>query len=297
MDSLALSSPAKVNLYLKVLGRRPDGFHELETVMAALSLADEMRFDLKPTGLSLECDEPGVPTDDTNLALRAARALQQKRGVNKGAHIVIRKRTPVGGGMGGGSSNAATALLALNQLWQLDASLAELQAIAATLGSDVPFFLQPGVALCRGRGEIIEPLGKDRCGSLRDAAVVLLNPGFGVSTPWAYRSYAKGGGAEAEPKRSISPLLNVLARGDVPGVASQLYNSLEATVFHKYPILGIFKQSLIEAGAIGALMSGSGATVFGLCENEESAEQVRTRITEKFGVRLWVHVARFAVRS
>jgi 4-diphosphocytidyl-2-C-methyl-D-erythritol kinase len=293
MEPITLSSPAKVNLYLKILGKRPDGFHELETVMAALSLADEMRFEPRVSGITLECSAPGMPTDETNLAVRAAKLLQAKIGSQHGAHIVLQKHTPVGGGMGGGSSNGATTLVALNQLWKLNLSLAELQSLAAQLGSDVPFFLQPSVAMCRGRGEIIEPLQPGKFAAMKNMAVVLLNPGFGVSTPWAYKAYAARGGADAEPKLIAQPLLASLANGTLRDVASQLYNSLEEPVFHKYPILDIFKQSLLEAGAVGAMMSGSGATVFGLCQNERKAKAVGEKIAAKFGPSLWTHVARF----
>src|ERR1044072_826860 len=128
MESLTLPSPAKVNLYLKILGKRADGFHSLETVMAALSLAAEMRFELRPDGITIQCATPGVPADDSNLAVRAARLFQERFGRNDhGVQIFLRKRTPVGGGMGGGSSNAATTLLALNRLWAVNAGFEELQ--------------------------------------------------------------------------------------------------------------------------------------------------------------------------
>jgi len=293
MEPITLPSPAKVNLYLKILGKRADGFHELETVMAALSLADEMRFEPRASGITLEGRAPGVPTDDTNLAVRAALALQKKCDVSSGAHIVLNKCTPVGGGMGGGSSNGATALVALNRLWKLNLPFADLQALAATLGSDVPFFLQPTVAMCRGRGEIIEPLQPGKFMALKNLAVVLLNPGFGVPTPWAYKAYAARGGVDAEPKRSAQSLLDSLSNGSPGAVASQLYNSLEAPVFHKYPILELFKQSLVDAGAVGAMMSGSGATVFGLCASESEARTVSKKIASMFGTSLWTHVARF----
>ncbi|MSR64423.1 MAG: 4-(cytidine 5'-diphospho)-2-C-methyl-D-erythritol kinase [Verrucomicrobiae bacterium] len=295
MEPISLPSPAKVNLYLKILGKRPDGFHELETVMAALTLADEMRYESRVSRITLECNAPGVPTDDTNLVIRAAKLLQAKTGTQHGAHIVLQKRTPVGGGMGGGSSNGATTLAALNKLWTLNLSLAELRSLAAQLGSDVPFFLQPSVAICRGRGEIIEPLPTGQFAALKGLAVVLLNPGFGVPTPWAYQAYAARGGAEAEPKQSVQPLLHSLSKGNASQVAAQLYNSLEAPVFNKYPILEIFKRSLVEAGAVGAMMSGSGATVFGLCESEETANAVSGKVAAKLGASLWTHVARFAV--
>jgi len=297
MDSITLPSPAKVNLFLRILGKRPDGFHELETVMAALDLADEMRFERRPCGITIECSAPGVPCDDSNLAVRAARLLQERFGIQAGTHIVLRKRTPVGGGMGGGSSNAATTLRALGRLWELSASQSEFETLASRLGSDVPFFLRPSVAMCRGRGEIIEPISAEKCRALQEAAVVLVNPGFGVPTPWAYRSYAARGGVSAEPKRDAGPLLRALASADLIALAGELYNSLEPAVFRKYPILEMFRRSLVEAGASGALMSGSGATVFGLCLNVRAAEDVRSKIMAKFGPSLWTHVARFAAFS
>lgn len=294
MEPVTLLSHAKVNLYLKILGRRADGFHELETVMAALSLADELRFESRPHGVTLECNLAGVPTDDTNLAVRAAKVLQAEFGVAHGVHIVLCKQTPMGGGMGGGSSNGAATLTGLNRLWNLGASTDRLRALAATLGSDVPFFIEPTVAVCRGRGEVIEPIPPDRCRALRGAGVVLLNPGFGVPTPWAYQSFAARGGAAAEAPRDVKPFLDALAGNDARSLAAHLTNSLEAPVFHKYPVLEMLKHSLLEAGAIGAMMSGSGATVFGLCENVAHAESVRSNITARYGASLWTHVATFA---
>jgi 4-diphosphocytidyl-2-C-methyl-D-erythritol kinase len=295
MEPLVLSSPAKVNLYLEILGKRADGFHQIETLMALLGLADEMRFELRERDVTLECDVPQVPLDETNLAVRAARLLQRRQaGRNRGVHIAIRKRIPIGGGMGGGSSNAATTLRALNELWELNLSSSELHALAAELGSDVPFFLGPNLAVCRGRGEIIEPLDFKQSNTWAGLGIVLINPGFGVSTSWAYGAYAARKDAAAQKPPGIPALLEAMKRSDLPGLAAQLFNSLQLPVFYKYPILQIFAQDLPQAGAAGSLMSGSGATVFGLCRSMAQAEIVREKIAARFGSSLWVVVTSFA---
>lgn len=265
---MRLRCPAKINLWLKILRRRPDGYHELQTLMLPLALADEMRF-APARNIVLECDHADVPKDENNLAVRAAHALKERFGVRRGAKIFLHKRIPVGGGLGGGSSNAATTLVALNRLWNLGATDAELRQIAVALGSDVAFFLDPRPSLCLGRGEIVTPAANaakwERCWFL------LANPGFGVSTKWAYEHY------DARP---------------IPTPKSPIRNSLEPTVFAKFPILALLKSALRRHGARAATMSGSGATVFGIVRSRAEGQRIARKLQEEFGPTLWRCVTR-----
>ena len=286
-----LFSPAKINLYLRIVGKRPDGFHELETVMLPLDFGDAITLQSRKMGLTLECDNPSLPTDDSNLVLRAAKNLAKTFPMEKGAKIGLTKRTPLAAGLGGGSSNAAITLLGLNRLWKLDAPAEKLHAVAASMGSDINFFMVGGAAVCRGRGEKIEAVP-----CKLSAAVLLINPGFGISTKWAYESWAK---AAAESRLTASPpevslLLRALAEDDLAGVSRCLFNSLETPSIRKFPVLELIKAALRDSGATGALMSGSGATVFGLFPNAPLAETAARTVRERFGPSMWTQVTRFA---
>ena len=270
-------SPAKINLYLRIVGQRPDGYHELETVMLPLDFGDTMTFESRPAGLELTCDDPSVPDDDSNLAVRAAKLLG-----TRGVTITLQKRTPVAAGLGGGSSNAATALLALNP----GESPATLHAMAAQLGSDINFFLAGGAALCRGRGELVESIA-----CRLSATILLVNPGFGISTKWAYERWAAGALTATPP--DVSLLLRALAEDDLGGVCRCLFNSLEGPSLKKFPVLRLLKDALRDGGASGTLMSGSGATVFGLFADAPMAEACARRIRQEFGPSAWTTVTRF----
>lgn len=269
-------SPAKVNLYLRITGKRPDGYHELETVMLPLDFGDTMTFEQRPGGIELECDDPRLPVDDSNLVVRAARLL----GVT-GAKITLHKRTPLAAGLGGGSSNAATTLRALND----GKSEAELHQLAARLGSDINFFLAGGAAICRGRGEQVEPIP-----CKLSATILLVNPGFGISTKWAYANWART--LTGKPPE-VSLLVRALAGDDLEGVCRSLYNSLEAPSVGKFPVLELLKEAMRNGGAAGTLMSGSGATVFGLFADPVSARSCAELISEEFGPSMWTQVVSF----
>jgi 4-diphosphocytidyl-2-C-methyl-D-erythritol kinase len=288
---LTAFSPAKINLYLRILGKRPDGYHELETLMLPLDFGDEITLSSQGSGLILECDNPNLPTDDSNLALRAAKRLAERYNVKQGAKIVLTKRTPLAAGLGGGSSNAAAVLLGLTRLWGLQADDSILHELAAGMGSDINFFMVGGAALCRGRGELIEPVS-----CKFSASVLLVNPGFGISTKWAYESWAR---AAAESRLTVSPpqvslLVRALAEDDLAGVSRSLFNSLEAPSIRKFPVLELIKKAMCDDGASGALMSGSGATVFGLFADRKAAEISAQRVREQFGPSTWTKVTRFA---
>jgi 4-diphosphocytidyl-2-C-methyl-D-erythritol kinase len=288
---MTVFSPAKINLYLRIVGKRPDGYHDLETVMLPLDFGDQITLRSRKTGITLACDDPRLPTNDSNLALRAARVMAEALHLEKGAAIRLKKRTPLAAGLGGGSSNAAAALLGLNRLWKLNVPSEELHAFAASLGSDINFFMAGGAALCRGRGEKIEPIPCNFSG-----AILLVNPGFGISTKWAYESWARAA-AESRltaPPPEVSLLLRALAEDDLPGVSRCLFNSLEAPSIRKFPVLELIKDAMRDGGATGALMSGSGATVFGLFPNAKLAKASARKVREQFGPSMWTQVTRFA---
>jgi len=294
---LTAFSPAKINLYLRITRKRPDGYHDLETIMLPLDFGDEIVCQLRPAGLSMECDNATLPTDDRNLALRAARQLAERCQVKQGAHIILRKRTPLAAGLGGGSSNAAVVLATLNKLWQLNAPAATLHELAAGMGSDINFFLAESTALCRGRGELVEPVP-----CRLSATILLINPGFGISTKWAYESWAKAAagltptlmsGLTATPP-PVNLLTRALADDDLAGVAAALFNSLEAPSVGKFPVLDLLKGALRAKGAAGAMMSGSGATVFGLFAEASDAVRAAAQISAEFGPSMWTYVTRAA---
>ena len=260
--------------------------------MLPLGFGDEITFRLHEDSLTLECDNPGLPTDDSNLALRAARRMAERCGVKRGATIGLTKRTPLAAGLGGGSSNAATVLLGLKQLWGLPVDDSILHELAAGMGSDINFFMAGRAALCRGRGERIEAIP-----CKLSACVLLVNPGFGISTKWAYESWAKAvplrAGLTAHPPE-VSLLLRALAEDDLAGVSRCLFNSLEAPSIRKFPVLELIKNTMRENGASGTLMSGSGATVFGLFADPKAAEISALRVRAQFGPSMWTKVTRFA---
>lgn len=272
-------SPAKINLYLRIVGKRPDGYHELETVMLPLDFGDMMTFERQDTGIKLTCDDPRLPTNDTNLVVRAAKLL----GIG-GARISLQKRTPLAAGLGGGSSNAATTLLTLGR----GASPATLDALAAKLGSDINFFLTGGAALCLGRGELVEPIA-----CKLSAAILLVNPGFGISTKWAYANWAQAAQRLTVTPPAVSLLTRALAEDDLVGVCQSLYNSLEAPSVGKFPVLELLKDTMCAGGAAGAMMSGSGATVFGLFADPAAAKRCAAEVRGQFGPSMWTQVTNF----
>lgn len=250
---------AKVNLSLVVLGKRPDGYHELDTVFQAVGLTDRLRFE-ESDGLTLEVDDPSVPAGAENLVVRAAHALAEAAGVRARAAITLEKRIPSGGGLGGGSSDAAATLVVLSALWRLDLSVGRLSEIAASLGSDVPFFLHGGTARGTSRGESIEPLP-----DLPPRGVVLVMPPFPVATPDVFRRLE----APAWDGRRAG----VAAEGGVPD-----RNDLEPAAEALFPALRSVREALATAGATQARLSGSGSTVFGLFPDLACAAEAARRL-------------------
>jgi 4-diphosphocytidyl-2-C-methyl-D-erythritol kinase len=262
-------APAKTNLFLEVRGKRPDGYHELDTVFAELDLADDLAFDEAATLEVTSLGDANVPSGPENLVWRAADALRRHVGrPGLGARIEIAKKIPSGGGLGGGSSDAAVALLALDRLWGLGLGPRALAPLAASVGSDCAFFLEGGLARGTGRGEVLTPLP----GIAHPLDLVLVCPEASCPTPRVYKALAPHlpKGKPREPEELIA----ALARGDAAAVARALFNRLEAPCFELFPVVAEAKADLERRGLLACLLSGSGATVFGVARDRGHAETV-----------------------
>ena len=266
---LTLKAPAKINLALEVAGKRPDGYHEVAMIMQSVSLHDTLILSLQESDITLMCDRPELPCDHSNLAYRAAELLRREVGVARGVKIELNKRIPLAAGLAGGSTDAAAVLKGLNRLWGLALSPVELEQLAARLGSDVPFCLWGGTSLATGRGEILTPL-PDFAGH----GVVLANPPLHVSTALVYGNYR---GAVGNRRRDIFPLRRSIEQQDFAAVADTLFNDLETVTVPAYPQVAEIKEQLLQAGAAGVLMSGSGPTVFALTPDFASAAELAGR--------------------
>ena len=278
---LEKDSPCKVNLLLNILGKRADGFHELETVMQPVRWCDHLRFSQGGIAVQLTCDEPELPTGAENLVYRAATQFLQTAGIRDGVRIHLEKRIPLAAGLGGGSGNAAVTLLGLNELFGTPLAMDQLQTMAASLGSDVPFFLQEKPAVATGRGERILPL--DFFPALRGAALLLIHPGFGIPTAWAYQQLANFPEAlNGRPGRA-GRLVELLRDGDLSRASGEFYNSLEAPALRKFPLLALFQDFLRANGAAATLMSGSGSTTFAIARSASAALEMEEKVQAKFG--------------
>jgi 4-diphosphocytidyl-2-C-methyl-D-erythritol kinase len=277
---LVLQAPAKINLTLEVLSRRADGYHEVRMLMAGVSLADELSFEAG-RGLSLSCDRPELDCSEGNLILRAARALQKALGREDGARIALKKRIPLGGGLAGGSTDAAAALKGLNALWQGGLGMEELIRIGATLGSDIPFCMESGWAYATGRGEKLA-----RLSLRRRLHFVLVNPGFEVSTKWAYGGLA----ALKSGRRNLSrSCFEALQAQNLAAVRSSAVNDLEPVTADRYPEIGAMKQALLAEGALLSRMSGSGPTVWGWFRDAAAAKKACQNVKKEKFLALAVH--------
>ena len=283
---LEKKSPCKVNLILNILGKRPDGFHELETVMQPVKVGDEMTFERVRSGIHLTCSHPDLPTNAKNLVYRAAASFLSAAGIADGVRIHLQKNLPLAGGIGGGSANAAVTFTALNELFGAPLPLEQLHALAAALGSDVPFFLYDRPALATGRGERVQPL--DPFPALRGKACLLIHPGFGISTPWSYQNLARFPAALNGRAGRAGGLITRLQAGELRAAAPEFYNSLEAPAFEKFPVLALYQDFLRENGALVSLMSGSGSTTFAITENLAAAEALAEKFKSEFGANGWL---------
>src|SRR5277367_5428829 len=285
---LEKKSPCKVNLLLNILGKRADGFHELETLMQPVNFCDELAFERGGNGIQLSCSDKSLPVNSKNLVFRAAADFLSAAKISDGVKIHLEKKIPLAAGLGGGSGNAATTLLALNKLFDQPLAAEKIYEIASALGSDIPFFLYGKPALATGRGEKVESL--EDFPALRGRAFLLIHPGFGISTPWAYQNLARFPAALNGKAGHAKDLISKLQTNNWPAVADGFYNSLEAPALEKFPILGLFQEFLRANGALAVLMSGSGSTTFAICETAASAESLLEKFKSKFGENCWTAV-------
>lgn len=270
MKELRLNAYAKINLGLDVLGRRDDGYHDIATVLHTISLHDAITLREDGDGLQVQADDPAIPTGPDSLVYRAAALLREAYGITRPLQVEIRKRIPVAAGLGGGSADAAVTLIGLCQMWKLRLDGRELRTLAAQLGADVPFFLQGGAAVARGRGERLQALRP-----LPATWVVLARPRVPVLTAWAYGQIRP----EAITRRpDIPALVAALTRGDVPGVGRLLGNVFEEVVAAHHPVIVEIKAQILRGEAYGAAMTGTGPTVFGLMANEAAARRVAEQL-------------------
>lgn len=263
MKSLTLNAPAKINYLLDVIRRRPDGYHDLRMVMQRVNLCDEITITLTDTPeVTVTCGKKGVPDGPGNIAWKAARALLDLAGGGGGAAIAITKNIPVAAGLGGGSSDAASVLMGMNELLGLGLPDQKLMEIGLKLGADVPFFVFRKTALAEGVGERLSPMP-----AMPPVWVVLVNPGVPVSTAWVYRNLQLTNRAE------LTKLPHFY--GSIEDICSILSNDLETVTIPAFPVIADIKAAMLRLGALGAMMSGSGPTVFGLFRDRETAERAR----------------------
>jgi len=276
-------APAKVNLFLEVLAKRPDGYHDIATLMLAIRLFDTLVFEEASEGASLECNRPDLSTGPDNLMLRAARLLQEKTGCRRGVRMRLVKRIPLAAGLAGGSTDAAATLAGLNKLWGLGRSIEDLALWSAEIGSDIPFFFHTPAAFCTGRGEKVAPVAVGR-----PLDLVLVCPKMGLSTAEVYRN-------SVLPGRPLSgeEICLALTAGDIEKIAGLLHNRLQLPAQKLYPTVAAWHERLGQLGAVGRMMSGSGSSLFAVCRDRAHAETIaRTLRTEADKEQAIVYVVR-----
>ena len=302
MRTYQLIAPAKINLYLEIIGDRPDGYHELVMILQTIELSD--RLEIRSVGtqsINLHCNHPLVPLDHTNIAYRAAQLMSeqfpQAFANYGGVDITIDKQIPVAAGLAGGSTDGAAVLVGLNLLWELGLTIPQLQQLAETLGSDVPFCVSGGTAIATGRGEKLDPIQ-----DLDNLWVVLAKyNNLSVSTPWAYKTYKQQFGdsyindSEGIQSRTShlhsGPFVKAISHKDGEKIGQLLHNDLEKVVLPEYPQVTQLKEILQQAGGLGTMMSGSGPTVFTLCQSQTEAETIKKIARQKIedpNLEFWV---------
>ena len=281
--SVTVFSPAKLNLFLAIIGRQADGFHSLVSVAVPVTFGDTLEIEPTAGGFSLICDEPSLAVDETNLVLQAARAFVTATRWKGGARFALTKRIPVGAGLGGGSSNAVAVLLGLNRLAGGPLDTARMAEIAARLGSDCALFLHRGPVVMRGRGEHIEPLPATGTGRLSGRRVLIFKPGFSISTAWAYRQMAAG--APATYLSMVEAEARLAAWVNHPKAAAEalLFNNMEGPAFAKYMALPVLLNVLRDEFGLAPRMSGSGSACFALLLDRDPADTIIGCIREHWG--------------
>ena len=269
-DELTVEGQAKINLSLDILGKRSDGYHEVSMIMQSIGLSDTLSLEKLPAPGQVELElagaAAGIEADESNLAWRAAALLLREGQVHGGVRMRLTKRIPIAAGLAGGSTDAAAALRGVNELYELGYDTGQLCEFGARLGMDIPFCLRGGTMLATGRGEMLR-----RLPDMPRTYVVLAKPPIGISTAWAYQHY-DAEGAEHHPDNER--LEQEIASGERKAIAGLLCNVLESVSIKKYGIISEYKQLMLQAGAMAAMMSGSGPTVFGLCPDEDTAGNI-----------------------
>ena len=271
---VTIKANAKINLTLDILGKRRDGYHEVEMVMQSVALYDTVRMERKQAGISLQMDTKEILADETNLAWKAARLFFDVYKIQEGVFIEIKKRIPVAAGLAGGSADAAGVLIGMNRLFGKGLTEKDLCSLGEQIGSDVPFCIEGGTMLATGRGEILH-----RLPDLPPLFVVLAKPPVSVSTAWAYRNYDEAGALHHPDTKAM---IAALSEGHVDNVASCLVNVLEEVTQKKYTIIETYKRLLMKNGAMASLMSGSGPTVFALAKTKTDADCAAAALTENY---------------
>lgn len=273
MEQCVRKAYAKINLGLDVIGRLENGYHEVKMVMQTVDIYDVLTLKKLPQGIAVSTDNGELPTDDNNLIYKAARLMIEKYNIQEGVSIHLEKNIPIAAGMAGGSTDAAGTFLGMNELFELGATLQELQELGVKVGADVPYCIMGGTALAEGIGEKLSPLPAPP-----DCILLVAKPEINVSTKYVYE-HLDAEGVERHP--DIDGMTEALAGKDLQGIVTRLGNVLETVTVRKHPIITEIKKCMLEHGALGSLMSGSGPTVFGIYEKKEDAERALEHIRNK----------------
>jgi 4-diphosphocytidyl-2-C-methyl-D-erythritol kinase len=276
MKKVEIDSYSKINLTLNILAKRQDGYHNIETIMQSINLNDRVFIKEEKEGIKIKCNHPQVPIDDQSLAYRSAKKILSRCRITKGVKIEIDKKIPLASGMAGGSANSASILVGINKLFTLNLSNEDLRGMGEELGMDVPFCIQNGTALAYHRGEKVTPLSPVN----PPLWIIIINPGFEIPTKWAYNNFDLS--LIEREKNNTKAMLEALKEGGARGIAKNLFNSFEELIIRKYPEIGKIKDRLIEEGTLGALMSGSGSTVFGIAQNKEQALKIYKKLKSEY---------------
>lgn len=283
MEGYEINAYAKINLGLDVLGRRPDGYHEVKMVMQTVDICDVLTFEKAGTGITISTDSGELPTDGDNLIYKAVKLLFDKYGVEEGISIHLQKRIPIAAGMAGGSSDAAAALKGINEIFQLGCSLDELRELGVKIGADVPYCVMGKTALAEGIGEKLTVLP-----SMPDCLFLVAKPDINVSTKYVYAQLEHAqlehehlDAGEPYEHPDIDGMVQAIKEGSMEGILKRMGNVLESVTIPAHPVIGTLKERMMELGAEGSLMSGSGPTVFGVFRDEEKAQRAFLQLKEE----------------
>jgi len=276
MKEIEIDSYSKINLTLNILAKRQDGYHDIETIMQSINLTDKIYIKEEKEGIKIKCNHPMVPVDYQSLTYRSAKMILNRCGITKGVKIEIDKKIPLASGMAGGSSNSASILVGINKLFTLNLSNKDLREIGEELGMDVPFCIQNGTALAYHKGEKVTPLPLIN----PPLWIIIINPGFEIPTKWAYNNLDFE--QIKKEKNNTKAMLKALKERELHGIAKNLFNSFEGLIIKKYPEIEKIKDRIIREGALGALMSGSGPTVFGIAPDKEQALKIYEKLKSEY---------------